>query len=79
MTAGTITGNRAPYGNCGGFHLYNTTPPEGTALPANVQSLITGNTANGAATPNFYNNNNQGYTTIGGEVWTTALGFITGW
>jgi hypothetical protein len=78
MTAGVITGNHAPYGYCGGFHLYNTTG--NTALPANVQSLITGNTANGAATPNFYNNNNQGYTTVGGTVWpSTALGSSMGW
>jgi hypothetical protein len=78
MTAGTITGNRAPNGNCGGFHLYNTTG--NTALPANVQSLITGNTANGGTTSNFYNNNNQGLTTVGGIFWTdTGLGWSMGW
>jgi hypothetical protein len=76
MTAGTITGNHAPSGNCGGFYLYNT---GNTVLPANVQSLITGNTAS-SSTPNFYNNNNQNYTTVGGTGWTsTGLGWSMGW
>jgi hypothetical protein len=76
MTAGTITGNRAPNGYCGGFHLYNT---GNTVLPANVRSLISGNTANGT-TPNFYNNNNQNLTTVGGTAWpSTDLGMSMGW
>jgi hypothetical protein len=78
MTAGTITGNQAPSGFCGGFGLNNT---GNTALPANVQSLITGNTdSTSSTTRNFYNNGHQSTTTVGGTVWTsTVLGSSMGW